>query len=188
MEPEHLRNVEWLNPWQLEYAGSSVPFHPLTELKNPLYFQPLAVKNREPHSTIGQGDPPRGMLNLTLYNSNSQLASVQGARHLSDVSVLIGGDTHQTLSDYMFQRSELSLSRSKITEVNLGGHQSGNLSTESHSSLCSSGTEIGNLPKPCSGINSIQLFGKLVYVNNKPGESQSGDAGCFEKSCTATSK
>lgn len=182
MEPEHFQNVERVSPWQVEYAGpsaSSQPFHPLTELTEPRYFQPLATRNREPHSVMGQEDPRCGLLNLSLFDSNTHFASMQGARHSSDVSVLVGGNTHQNLSDEMFQRSEPSILRSGITEVNPGGHQSGSVPTESHSSLRSFGTEIGNLQSQHGGINSIQLFGKLIYVNT-PDESQSVDAGCLE--------
>ncbi|CAM8914288.1 unnamed protein product [Rhodiola kirilowii] len=182
VEPEHLQNVERASPWQVEYAGPTTPLqpiHPPNELIEPRYFQPLIAGNREPHFMIGQGDPRSGLPDSTLFNSNTHLASMQGARHLSDVSDLIGGDTHQIGMEDMFQRSELSLFRSRITEVNPVGHQSTNVSAESHSSLRSFGTDVGNLPEPHRSISSIQLFGKLIYVNN-PVECQSGDAGCLE--------
>lgn len=179
VEIEHLQNVERVSPWQVEYAEPAPLIHPPSELREPHYFQPLVGRDIEPHPMIKQGDPWSKPLNLTLFNLNTHLASMQGARQSSDVSALIGGDTYQIHSEDTFQRCELSLFRSRIMQVNTGGHLSSNFSPESHSSLRSFGTEIGNLPTPHGCVSSIQLFGKLIYVNI-PAECQSADAGCVE--------
>uniref|UniRef100_A0A7N0V8V9 Auxin response factor n=1 Tax=Kalanchoe fedtschenkoi TaxID=63787 RepID=A0A7N0V8V9_KALFE len=184
VDPEHRQNVERVSPWQVEYVEHTAPLQPIhnpIELRDP-HVQPLTTRNREPllimgqepHSTKAQGD----QRTRNFINPDIHLASMQGARHLSDVCDLIGGDTHQTQSEDMFSRSDMSLFRSRITDVNFRGHQLSNFPAERHNSMRSFGTEVGNT-LPNGGTNSIQLFGKIIYVKN-PIENQPDDAPCLE--------
>uniref|UniRef100_A0A7N0VKV3 Auxin response factor n=1 Tax=Kalanchoe fedtschenkoi TaxID=63787 RepID=A0A7N0VKV3_KALFE len=187
IEPDHLQNVERLSPWQVEYVehtASRQPIHLPIEVRDPHIFQPLTARTKEPrpmmgqepHSMMAQGDLRySGLRTRNFLNPNIHLASMQGARHLSDVSDVIGGDTHRMQNENMFPRSDMFVFRSRITEVNSGGYQLCSLPAESHSSLCSFGTEVGNTLPP-GGINSIQLFGKIIYVENPVENYQPYDA------------
>ncbi|CAM8977548.1 unnamed protein product [Rhodiola kirilowii] len=172
-QPQLPQNVERLSPWQVEYlddGASPLPIHPLIFPGDHRFSQPLARRNREPHSPMPQGEPWSA--------PHTHLASMQGARHSSDVSDLtIGGDTaYQMQSD---ETSDMSLLMSRIAEVNPGSHQFVNLSTESHSSLRSYGPEVGN-SLPHDGNKTVKLFGKIINVQN-PVEKQPDDAAhCLE--------
>ncbi|CAM8974590.1 unnamed protein product [Rhodiola kirilowii] len=162
--PQLPHNVERQSPWQLEHVEETS----LAPIVHPRNNQPLIHWT---HSPKAQGEPWSA--------PHTQLASMQGARHSSDVSDLIGGDTYQMQSDEM---SDMSLLKSRITEVNPGRHQLVNLSSESHSSLRSYGPEVGNSLPHDGDINSIKLFGKIINVQNPVEKVQPDDdaAHCLE--------
>lgn len=186
-EPEVLQNAKTVSPWQVEFLAPSP--HPTTypPTKKFKFFENSGLIDAE-------GDiffPRSGLTNSTVDPVNSSLlnyifpAGMQGARQdnsrlLSSSNFVSENNTMICNNNFSGKFAEPELKRVS-TELNIGSLQSDNLSPDSQSSHRSFGSELtenrgANLTQV--GINSLQLFGKIIYTK-EPIDSGS-DVGSVE--------
>lgn len=131
----------------------------MTDGEEEIFFPVTGLTN----STVGYPNP-------SLLNYKTFPAGMQGARQnpfsLFSLSNFISVNNHQMCTDGTFGNNMVPKLRRVSTELNIGSSQSDNLSPDSHSSVHSFGTELGN--QGCNsakvGVSSIQLFGKIIHM------------------------
>ncbi|KAM7514995.1 hypothetical protein LguiA_004578 [Lonicera macranthoides] len=195
-EPEVLQNVKRVSPWQVEYVVPTPSLHPA--------FHPTK-KFRAPQNTGLLPDGGEGELLFPVSLSNSMMigghlnspssknytsfpAGMQGARQdeicLSSLSNFRGENANQMCTEDFFGNKVMAPLVS--TELNIGSSHSDNLSPDSQSSVHFFGTDISN--RGCNsstkdGVNSFQLFGKIIHMNEPPVDGGGGfddSGGCTD--------
>ncbi|KAK3022633.1 hypothetical protein RJ639_047442 [Escallonia herrerae] len=190
-ELEVLQNVKRVSPWQVEYVVPTDSFHstfPCTKkfrVSDDLgllpdgdgeFFFPMT----------GLSSSMMGQLNPALINYVSFPAGMQGARQdqicVSRSSNFFSDNNHQMNMDD-FVGNTMTKVDSVSTELNIGSSQSDNLSPDSQSSIHCFATELvgkqGCNSSTKVGFNSIQLFGKIIHMD-EPVEGGFHDVGCTE--------
>uniref|UniRef100_A0A6N2M5B2 Auxin response factor n=1 Tax=Salix viminalis TaxID=40686 RepID=A0A6N2M5B2_SALVM len=190
-EPEVLQNAKRVSPWQVEFVATTSPlqaaFPPMKKLRYPndsrfltdgeLFFPMSDLTN----STMGH-------VNASMLNYSTFPAGMQGARQDSfstfGLSNFISDTAPQVFSDRAFGNNLVLKMKRMPSEMNIGSLQSENLSPESQISAYSFDTGfVGNKgfnPKKV-GINSIQLFGKIIHMD-QPVENGFEDVGFMDDS------
>ncbi|KAF9682569.1 hypothetical protein SADUNF_Sadunf05G0122700 [Salix dunnii] len=190
-EPEVLQNAKRVSPWQVEFVATTPPlqaaFPPMKKLRYPndsrfltdgeLFFPMSDLTN----STMGH-------MNASMLNYSTFPAGMQGARQdpfsTFGVSNFISDTAPQVFSDRAFGNNMVLKMKRMPSEMNIGSLQSESLSPESQSSAYSFDTGfVGNkgfIPKKV-GINSIQLFGKIIHMD-QPVENGFEDVGFMDDS------
>ncbi|KAJ6307078.1 hypothetical protein OIU78_022211 [Salix suchowensis] len=190
-EPEVLQNAKRVSPWQVEFVATTSPlqaaFPPMKKLRYPndsrfltdgeLFFPMSDLTN----STMGH-------MNASMLNYSTFPAGMQGARQDSfstfGLSNFISDTAPQVFSDRAFGNNLVLKMKRMPSEMNIGSLQSENLSPESQSSAYSFDTGFvenkGFNPKKV-GINSIQLFGKIIHMD-QPVENGFEDVGFMDDS------
>ncbi|CAK7347063.1 unnamed protein product [Dovyalis caffra] len=192
-EPEVLQNAKRVSPWQVEFVATTPPlqaaFPPMKKLRYPndsgfltngeLFFPMSDLTN----STMGR-------MNASMLNYSTFPAGMQGARQDTfstfSLSSFISENAPQVFSGKAFGNNLVPRMKRMPSEMNIGSSQSENLSPESQSqsSAQSFATDlVGNRgfnPKKV-GINSIQLFGKIIHMN-QPAENGFDDVGLTDDS------
>ncbi|VYS51361.1 unnamed protein product [Arabidopsis thaliana] len=185
-EPEILQNVKRVNPWQVEIAAHATQLHtPFPPAKRLKYPQPgggfLSGDDGEilfPQSGLSSAAAPDPSPSMFSYSTFP--AGMQGARQYDFGSFnptgFIGGNPPQLFTNN-FLSPLPDLGKVSTEMMNFGSPPSDNLSPNSNTTNLSSGNDLvgnrGPLPKK---VNSIQLFGKIITVeeHSESGPAESG--------------
>ncbi|CAH8354742.1 unnamed protein product [Eruca vesicaria subsp. sativa] len=179
-EPEILKNLKRVNPWQVEVVGSSTQFHAATYAPPP----PPTKRSKYPQGGNGFLSGEEGEMiysgrggqavdpNPYVYTYTTVPAGMQGARHYefgsyNNSTGFIGDNTHP---EFNFFTPLPGLGRVETQMVNFGSEKSDDLSPNSNTTNNSSGNR---------GI-SFQLFGKVITVQ-EPAESGVAESSLCEE-------
>lgn len=184
-EPDNLKNVPRVSPWEVEcvlptsVCSASPPIKKrkvtpeFSSSEGEDLFQPI----------IGLSNSKRGYLDRC-YGYYTSSASMQGARQDQFYfSKFISGNINPTFSGG-FGNHGMELKLNCISpKMNIGSSQYENLSSNSPSSVHYSGSELaGKVGMDISTkgvVHSFQLFGKIIRVE-EPAEVSSDYTGCME--------
>lgn len=183
-----MKNAKLVSPWQVELLSATPSLHAA--------FPPTKKFRTAEGSgvfTDGEGDPlfsmtgfsnsTMGQLNQTLLSYGTFPAGMQGARHdlfsASTFPNFSSNNSHLWMGN-PFVNNMVPRLNTMLTELNVDGSQSDDLSPDSRSSLHSFGTEFvgtNNCNSTKSGSGSFQLFGAIIQTN-QPAESGVHGTGC----------
>ncbi|KAJ7006734.1 hypothetical protein NC653_005940 [Populus alba x Populus x berolinensis] len=190
-EPEVLQNVKRVSPWQVEFVATTLPLQDTSPPTKKLRYPNDSgfLTNGELFFPISDLTNSRtGHMNASMLNYSTFPAGMQGARQdpfsTFSLSHLISENASQVFSDKVFGNNSVPKMKRMPSEMNIGSLQSGDLSPESQSSAHSFGKDFtGNRsfnPKKV-GISSIQLFGKIIHMN-QPVENGFDSVGFMDNS------
>ncbi|KAJ9146363.1 hypothetical protein P3X46_028640 [Hevea brasiliensis] len=190
-EPEVLQNAKKVSPWQVEFVAPTPPlqaaFPPVKRFKIPENSGLLTDGDGKLFFPMsGQSNSTVGNMNESLLNYNTFPAGMQGARQnpfpTFGLSNFLRENASQICPDNVFGSKMVQKLKTVSTELTIGSSQSDNLSLDSQSSMYSFGSELVANPGSSStkaGISSVQLFGRIIHVNQPVG-SGFDDDGCME--------
>ncbi|KAB5568650.1 hypothetical protein DKX38_002443 [Salix brachista] len=174
-EPDALRNAKRVSPWQVEFVATTLPLQdaspPMKKLRYP--HDSGFLTNGELFFPMSDLTNSRtGHINASMLNYSTFPAGMQGARQdpfsTFSLSNFISENASQVLGDKVSGNNLVPKMKRMPSEMNISSLQSGDLSPDNQSSAHSFGEDFsGNRsfnPQKV-GISSIQLFGKIIHMN-----------------------
>ncbi|KAL0351412.1 UNVERIFIED_CONTAM: Auxin response factor 17 [Sesamum calycinum] len=179
-EPETLLNMKRVNPWQVEYISPTSHLHPA--FPPPKKFKALQnsemITDGEEEFCFPMTELARSMaghMNSPILNYYSPFpASIQGARQdqfcIPSSSNSRSDKSFQMFTQLLNNQMEPEL-RTVSTVLNIGTPHSGNSSPSTQStSVHLNGVDLvamqGNNTSTKVGVNSFQLFGKIIHASD----------------------
>ncbi|KAJ6685482.1 AUXIN RESPONSE FACTOR 4-RELATED [Salix purpurea] len=196
-EPDALQNAKRVSPWQVEFVATTLPLQdaspPMKKLRYP--HDSGFLTNGELFFPMSDLTNSRtGHINASMLNYSTFPAGMQGARQdpfsTFSLSNFISENASQVLGDKVSGNNLAPKMKRMPSEMNISSLQSGDLSPDNQSSAHSFGEDFtGNRsfnPQKV-GISSIQLFGKIIHMNqpvengfDTVGFMDNGSKGCNE--------
>ncbi|KAJ6709433.1 AUXIN RESPONSE FACTOR 4-RELATED [Salix koriyanagi] len=174
-EPDALQNAKRVSPWQVEFVATTLPLQDAS---------PPMKKLRYPHDSgfLTNGElffPMSGLTNSRTRHINASMlsystfpAGMQGARQdpfsTFSLSNFISENASQVLGDKVSGNNLVPKMKRMPSEMNISSLRSGDLSPDNQSSAHSFGEDFTgnrNSNPQKVGISSIQLFGKIIHMN-----------------------